>query len=171
MAGSVNKVCECCGFPFLRHHKDSQKQWEGRKYCSKSCSNKSVGFTPLHVTFWNNVEVLEGNNCWIWQGSLDAYGYGKISSGGRSHKRDIRAHRLSYEMRFGLIKDGNVICHTCDNPSCVNPNHLFEGTQKDNVRDMVRKGRMSEISKLNLRPGEKGTLGAGSKSKKEIQNA
>jgi hypothetical protein len=125
--------------------------------------------TPLHIRFWENVEKTEGNKCWIWNGSKDLAGYGKLSVGGQGNKYDIRAHRLSYEMRFGPITGDNVICHTCDNPSCVNPNHLFEGTQKENMKDMSRKGRVNPKSIENLQPGKKGVRGAGPLSNREIK--
>tara|TARA_R110000737_G_scaffold340221_1_gene362858 strand:- start:1016 stop:1408 length:393 start_codon:yes stop_codon:yes gene_type:complete len=124
--------------------------------------------TPLHIRFWEGVAKAEGNKCWEWMGSKDINGYGKLSIGGRDANFDIRAHRLSYEMRFGPIKPQNLICHTCDNPSCVNPNHLFEGTQVDNMRDMSRKGRINPKSLLNLQPGQKGLHGAGTKNNKEL---
>lgn len=164
-----SKQCECCGSVFHKRARDSQEQWLKRAYCSMSCSNKSRPIKPPHIAFWENVEVAEGNKCWIWRGSMEPTGYGKIGFGGVDSKREFKAHRVSYEMRYGPIKDGMVICHTCDNPSCVNPNHLFEGTHTDNMRDMGRKGRVNPNSILNLRPGQKGVHGAGPKSQREIQ--
>jgi len=164
------KTCQACGAQFGKHPKDSAAQWGNRKYCSPTCSNGSKERTPLHIRFWRNVTKLDGNKCWQWNGSKDQNGYGKLSIGNKICKRDIKAHRLSYEMRFGPIRDGNVICHTCDNPNCVNPNHLFEGTQKDNMRDASRKNRLNPKSLENLRPGKKGTLGAGPLSRKELED-
>lgn len=166
----LSKPCARCGKIFIKRQRDSVTQWSGRQYCSALCSNRNKEVAPLHLRFWDNVEIAEGNKCWTWTGCKDERGYGKICYGGRDFKADYKAHRMAYEMRFGPISDGKVICHTCDNPSCVNPNHLFEGTQADNAQDMSRKGRINPKSILNLRPGAKGVQGAGPLSMKELTN-
>jgi hypothetical protein len=89
--------------------------------------------------FWKKVNKLEtGLCCWEWKECLDK-GYGYFHVNGKK----IRAHRFSFQLHHNrLIKEGMVIMHVvCDNPKCVNPNHLSEGTQQDNMTDMVNKGR------------------------------
>lgn len=76
--------------------------------------------------------VNKTNTCWIWEGSKDKEGYGIF------HERckKIKAHRYAYTKYKGIIRGAHMICHTCDNPSCVNPDHLYEGTHKDNMKDI-----------------------------------
>jgi hypothetical protein len=77
-------------------------------------------------------------NCWVWSGAkLNTNGYGVI----RINKKNELAHRVSYIIHIGPIKDGLWVLHKCDNRSCVNPGHLFLGTRTDNVNDMYKKGR------------------------------
>lgn len=85
------------------------------------------------------VENLE--KCWIWIANTDRDGYGRISLKGFQYK----AHRISWEIYNGPILNGLLVLHKCDNPSCVNPNHLFLGTHKDNSFDMVNKGRSNHF--------------------------
>jgi hypothetical protein len=76
--------------------------------------------------------------CWVWSGYKNRQGYGYLRVGGIVE----RAHRISWIIHNGLITDGGVfVCHKCDNPSCVNPDHLWLGTPEDNVMDMISKGR------------------------------
>ena len=91
--------------------------------------------------FDENYDLVPETTCWIWNKSCGPQGYGKISI---DHK-DIRAHRLSWELHHGPIPDGMLVCHHCDVPECVNPDHLFLGTAKDNTQDSIKKGRMTRM--------------------------
>lgn len=89
----------------------------------------------LEIAFWEKVRRAEG--CWEWAASKTKNGYGKMGRGGSMYS----AHRVSWELHNGPIQDGLCVLHRCDNRGCVNPDHLFLGTQQDNLRDMCRKGR------------------------------
>lgn len=86
--------------------------------------------------------ILKTDSCWEWQKRKDRDGYGMVDGVLRKHYGQ-RAHRASYQIYKGEIPKGMVVMHTCDNRSCVNPNHLVIGTQKDNVRDCRDKGRLN----------------------------
>lgn len=88
--------------------------------------------------FWSNVRKSE--NCWEWTRGLTHNGYGVFYTSSFG-KKQFRAHRFCWEISFGKIPQGLLVCHTCDNPKCVRPSHLFLGTHSDNSKDMMRKGR------------------------------
>lgn len=95
--------------------------------------------------FESKFEKVDG--CWEWMGYRNRTGYGGIGvplSGRNSYFVQRYAHRVSWELYRGPIPDKICVCHRCDNPSCVNPDHLFLGSRKDNTQDMVKKGRHIE---------------------------
>lgn len=121
--------CAKCGIPVLRHKCRKSKT----SVCPK-CSRP----TALE-TFLNRVQKTDG--CWIWIGSIDKRGYGTITIGKGESQKTWRAHRLSLFLHGNTPPDEKFVLHRCDNPKCVNPDHLFFGTAKDNSDDMIRKGR------------------------------
>lgn len=98
--------------------------------------------------FWSKVHKTDG--CWLWTGAKSRSGYGQI---GLDYKV-LYTHRFSYETLVGPISHGMFVCHKCDVPLCVNPDHLFLGTNEDNLIDMIKKSRgtgkaINFISKLS----------------------
>lgn len=116
------------------------KTWLGRNHSNHKLSVKERFLEKVNKT----------ENCWLWMGYVDKIGYGIFSGEISSSK----AHRNSYDLFIGKIPTGKKVLHKCDVRNCVNPEHLFIGTQKDNVQDMLKKGRNRSIS----RPGDKNPM-------------
>jgi len=88
------------------------------------------------------------SSCWLFFLSWDKDGYGGIMVRGGKRLKRIQAHRLSWQIHRGPIPNGLIICHTCDLPCCVNPDHLFLGTYSDNALDSLRKGRSAALRNI-----------------------
>lgn len=127
--------CSSCGkYRWIRLLKGSYPEYTR---CIK-CAYKEKSVIPI-VRFLKNITINE-NECWIWNLSKDTDGYGLF---GLSRNDIIRAHRFSYEYFIDKIPNNLLVCHKCDTPSCVNPDHLFVGTQQDNINDASQKNRMT----------------------------
>ena len=93
--------------------------------------------TPFLERFADRIESIPFSGCMIYMGPLAPNGYAKV----RGHGKPEWIHRLTYKQHVGAIPTGLQVLHRCDIPTCVNPAHLFLGTQKDNIQDMLKKGR------------------------------
>ena len=91
---------------------------------------------PVVERFWTKVN--KASDCWNWQAGKYSFGYGAFYLYGHN----VPAHRFAWELAYGQIPEGLEVCHSCDNPACVRPDHLFLGTQKQNIYDAINKGRL-----------------------------
>lgn len=123
----LTALCVHCGQSFSRFPSAMGP------YCSHSCEYAARRRIPTD-RFWTRVD--KSSDCWNYQDGSRRYGRVTLENG-----RRIYAHRFSWELHFGPVSSGMYVCHHCDNPRCVRPDHLFLGTMADNQRDMVLKGR------------------------------
>lgn len=99
--------------------------------------------TVFFSNFWSRVDIKGPDDCWEWKGSCYEFGHGQATLLGTG--KQTRAHRIAYAWVNGEIPDGLQVHHTCDNPPCCNPEHLWVGTQADNMRDMANKNRSARV--------------------------
>lgn len=152
------KIYQAHRLMFRATHGDIPRDANLKNICgSKSCVNPEHwevyrnwdSDTPLRDRFFADLEKVD-SGCWEWCGTTNEDGYGRISDGTSS----VAAHRFSFEFFHHPILDNQFfVCHTCDNPSCVNPDHLFLGTNDDNQRDKCEKGRHWNSAKTHCKRG------------------
>lgn len=147
-------ICKACG----RSRDVHPGYWKNRPnggFCSRACwvaapkPAKTFGRPagPITDRFWPH--VLKCNGCWMWNGRINNKGYGVMDAEGPRRGRPVFAHRISYQLASGEpIPDGLCVLHRCDNPPCVNPDHLFLGTKTDNNRDAAAKGHFSTPARV-----------------------
>lgn len=157
----VTLQCPICEKPFV------VAGWREKiaKFCSRKCKSTQVAigrFGPqtIEARFWPRVVRGSHDACWPWTGEVNGAGYGQFVW--KSSR--VMSHRFAYAELVGPIPKGQFVCHKCDNPPCVNPNHLFLGDYRDNANDMAFKarGHFSKLTgeqameiKRRLRAGEK----------------
>lgn len=141
-------VCEECREPFHRTQRYTNPQ--RNRFCSRRCASaegnrasRQFFSTTVVSRFWSNVSKSDDVSCWPFNGRLSKEGYGIVRINGRR----TAAHRLAYEVHFGISPRDKNVCHRCDYRACCNPKHLFLGTQHQNVSDCIAKGRFPVGSK------------------------
>lgn len=98
--------------------------------------------TTKEIARFRSYVVISPNGCWDWNGSRRARGYGQLSIRRNGKATPMLAHRLSWMIHYGPVPDGVCVCHGCDRPPCVNPKHLWLGSQRENMRNAAWKGRL-----------------------------
>lgn len=112
----------------------------GRLTVCRLLKKNNIQYNRNHnYLFWSKIKILGYDDCWEWQAFKDQDGYGKYSCWKDGNEQ--RVHRIMWILKFGSIPNGMLVCHKCDNPKCVNPNHLFLGTHYDNIKDKIDKNR------------------------------
>lgn len=140
---------------FLKGHNNLRRGPEARSWASKAEFLAANLYEPVVARFWAKVSKdgpvpphrPELGPCWLWMASRNARGYGNFSVGlGVASRQLFCAHRVAVALDGRLATDDQDVCHHCDNPRCVRPDHLFLGTRKENMEDMVAKGRQKKPS-------------------------
>jgi hypothetical protein len=145
-----SKICPCCGKRFFKGNRYTSNyyNWSKLIYCSKRCGAYKVPIKEYKQQKLQKIllrTITTKSGCMEYQGNIDQYGYGKISV----FNKTKHTHRHVWELLNGELDNIIHVLHKCDNRKCVNPDHLFLGTNLDNMRDCINKGRRNCSSKLN----------------------
>lgn len=134
----MGKICTVCGAPAVARGWCNKHYLRWRMHGSPIGGAPERSRAPVVERFWSWVAVGAPDDCWPHGGRpRGSSGHVGFQAFGRGHY----AHRFAWEMTSGPVPDGLEVCHSCDNPPCCNPNHLFLGDARANARDMVEKGR------------------------------
>lgn len=135
------KTCEQCGAEFSKDRRYSAAYFASQRFCSSLCAGASkrakTAGKDMRTEFYRWVDT--SGDCWLWTGARDKDGYGAFAFQGKMY----RANRVALKLSGVDIPPGFYACHTCDNPSCVNPGHLYAGSPTDNMRDAVERDRVN----------------------------
>lgn len=130
----MDKTCQQCG---------NKYRGQGDKFCSQACMAMSYRNTDVQSAFWQHVDKNGPGGCWVWKSYRNERGYGLMTF---NRRKNIRAHRFSWELVHGPTPSHKFCLHNCDNRRCVNPEHLYLGSYAENARDVQLRGR--QVSKL-----------------------
>lgn len=140
----IPRECKICHKVTIRLEYKSKKY----QFCSILCrSQNRLKISQNLRDRFHTLYKIDSRGCWIWKKGKSSMGYGCISYDGKQQ----RSHRVSYLLYKGPIENGLFVCHACDIPSCVNPDHLWLGNNKENIIDMFKKKRKSNVGDNNPR--------------------
>ena len=131
----IPRDCTRCGQPI----RGTWRLGRGKQFCSRACEVQAR-IQPIAVRLWRHVVREPEDGCWLWAGAMnrpDPWGYGVINRGDGVL---ALAHHVAWEVTFGTVPEGQRVLHHCDVRRCVRPEHLWVGTQQENLRDAHRKG-------------------------------